>query len=276
MLQAGGPQFQKTLCLLIKVIWEVETYPYDWSKALVQPIYKGDVKPRVDPASYRGIYLTCMATKLFEGILNQRLTEFMTRQESLTPYQFGSKKGFQTHDAIYTLLATIRNNQQFDKSPTYCAFIDFSTAYPSVHRNRLSSILYDHNIQGKMWRPSPGPPSPLGSQQIYPYSTRLTRREPVKPSPIWHTKFMSELLRQLQKDFPHAYTYTAKGNICLGAIAYVDDLVLISKSPHELQAMLNTCQSWCEKSRVEINLEKTKIMIFNSRVQQTSRQSSHT
>ena len=101
MLQAGGPQFQKTLCLLIKVIWEVETYPYDWSKAMVQPIYKGDVKPRVDPASYRGIYLTCMATKLFEGILNQRLTEFMTRQESLTPYQFGSKKGFQTHDAIH-------------------------------------------------------------------------------------------------------------------------------------------------------------------------------
>jgi len=97
MLQAGGPQFQKTLCLLIKVIWEVETYPYDWSKALVQPIYKGDAKPRVDPASYRGIYLTCMATKLCEGILNQRLTEFTTRQESLTPYQFGSKKGFQTH-----------------------------------------------------------------------------------------------------------------------------------------------------------------------------------
>ena len=132
MLQAGGPQFQKTLCLLIKTIWEVEIYPYDWSKALVQPIYKGDAKPRGDPASYRGIYLTCMTTKLFEGILNHRLTEFTTRQESLTPYQFGSKKGFQTHDAIYTLLATIRNNQQFDKTPTYCAFIDFSTAYPSV------------------------------------------------------------------------------------------------------------------------------------------------
>jgi hypothetical protein len=83
MLQAGGPQFQKTLCLLIKIIWEVEIYQYDWSKALVQPIYKGDAKPRVDPASYRGIYLTCMTTKLFEGILNQRLTEFTTRQENL-------------------------------------------------------------------------------------------------------------------------------------------------------------------------------------------------
>jgi hypothetical protein len=42
----------------MKIIWEVEIYPHDWSKALVQPIYKGDAKPRVDPASYRGIYLT--------------------------------------------------------------------------------------------------------------------------------------------------------------------------------------------------------------------------
>ena len=283
MLQAGGPQFQKTLCLLIKIIWEVEIYQYDWSKALVQPIYKGDAKPRVDLASYRGIYLTCMTTKLFEGILNQRLTEFTTRHESLTPFQFGSKKGFQTHDAIYTMLATIRNNQQFDQSPTYCAFIDFSTAYPSVHRNRLSSILRDHNIQGKMWmlltgtyhlvqvrvlHPLLGPNRFTPIQRGLPEGSRL--------SPILFGIFMSELLRQLQKDFPHACTYTSKGNIWLGAITYVDDLVLISKSPHELQAMLNTCQSWCEKSRVEINLENTKIMIFNSRLQQTSRQPSHT
>ncbi len=88
--------------------------------------------------------------------------------------------------------------------------------------------------------------------------------------------FKSELLRQLQKNFPHACMYTSKGNIWLGAIAYVDDLVLISKSPQKLQAMLNTCQSWCEKSRVEIIFEKTKIMIFNLRLQQTSRQPSHT
>jgi len=100
MLHAGGPEFQKSLCFLMNMIWEYEIYPYDWSKALVQPIYKGDAKP---PASYRGIYLTCMTTKLFDGILNERLTDFATQHDTLTPYQFGSKKGHQTHDAIYAL-----------------------------------------------------------------------------------------------------------------------------------------------------------------------------
>jgi hypothetical protein len=132
---------------------------------------------------------------------------------------------------------------------------------------RLLTSTY-HLVQVRVLHPLLGPNRFTPIQRGLPEGSRL--------SPILFGIFMSELIRQLEKDFPHAYTYTSKGNIWLGAIAYVDDLVLISKSPHELQAMLNTCQSWCEKSRVEINLEKTKIMIFNSRLQQTPKQPSHT
>jgi hypothetical protein len=123
------------------VIWDFGIYPYEWSKTLVQPIYKGHAKPRLDPASYRGIYLTCTTTKLLEGILNERLVDFATKHDTLTPFQFGSKKGQQNHDAIYSLLDTIRNNQQLHNPPTYCAFIDFSTAYLSVHRTRPTNML---------------------------------------------------------------------------------------------------------------------------------------
>jgi hypothetical protein len=127
------------------VIWDHEIYPYEWSNALIQPIYKRDAKSRL-PAFYRGIYLTCMTTKLFEGILNEGLVNFTIKHGTLTPFQFGSNRGHQTHDAIYSLLATICNNQQFDNSPTYCASIDFSTAYTSVHRSRLTNILQHAQI----------------------------------------------------------------------------------------------------------------------------------
>jgi hypothetical protein len=40
--------------------------------------------------------------------------------------------------------------------------------------------------------------------------------------------------------------------------------------------MLNTCQLWCEKSRVEINIDKTKIMTFNTHLQPVQRQPHHT
>ena len=221
MLQTGGPELQKTLCLLLHTIWEREIYPYDWSKALVQPVYKGDAKPRTDPASYRGIYLTRLTTKLFEGILNERQTAFTDVHDTLTPYQFGSKKVHQTHDAIYALLATIRNNQQFDNSPILCAFIDFSTAYPSVHRNRLTNILHHYKIRGMIWRllsstyhfgtgPSPSPPP--GFRQIHPILRGLP--EGSRLSPTLFGIFMAELLQILQKEFPQACTYTSKGRTC--------------------------------------------------------------
>ena len=125
-----------------------------------------------------------------------------------------------------------------------------------------------HLVQVRVLNPLLGPDRFTPILRGLPEGSRL--------SPTLFGIFMSELLRQLQKDFPHACTYTSKGNIWLGAIAYVDDFVLVSESPQELQAMLNTCQSWCEKSRVEINLEKTKIMTFHTRLRQSSRQPSHT
>jgi hypothetical protein len=49
----------------------------------------------------------------------------------------------------------------------------------------------------------------------------------------------------------------------MGTIFYVDDAVLIARSPEELKrSMLNVCQQWAEKNRMSINGNKTKIVVF--------------
>jgi len=52
--------------------------------------------------------------------------------------------------------------------------------------------------------------------------------------------------------------------LCLisGGILYVDGLCLISTDAHELQLMINTCQTWIEKARMQLNADKTKVMCF--------------
>ena len=37
------------------------------------------------------------------------------------------------------------------QKPSYVVFVNYSTAYPSVHRDRLSSILLHNGIVGHMW-----------------------------------------------------------------------------------------------------------------------------
>jgi len=148
MLQAGDVEFQSLLSLLFNGIRESHVQPTDWQLSLMQPIYKGHDKDKTDPASFRGIYLNDNLANLFEGLLLARLTPHTELDNTLTSNQFSTKPCTQTHDAIYSLLFTIQYNKYALKKPKCVAFVDYSTAYPSVHRDRLSSILLHNGIVG--------------------------------------------------------------------------------------------------------------------------------
>ena len=45
---------------------------------------------------------------------------------------------------------------------------------------------------------------------------------------------------------------------------FADDLVLLASSPSELQYSINLLENFCKTSKLSINIEKTKIIIFNN------------
>jgi len=120
--------------------------------SLMQPIYKGGDTSKADPASYRDIYLSSALAKLFEGILISGLTKFTETHSTLTENQLGTRSGRQIHDVIYCLLSIIQYNISQKGLATYVAFCDFSTAFPSIHRCKLLSLLCKENIVGRMWK----------------------------------------------------------------------------------------------------------------------------
>ena len=52
------------------------------------------------------------------------------------------------------------------------------------------------------------------------------------------------------------------GNTIVNLLMYADDLVLVSSSSSGLRKHLEVLQLFCEKSKLEINTNKTKICIF--------------
>ena len=92
--------------------------------------------------------------KLFEGILLHRLIQYTEIHNTLTENQLGTRPGRQVHDAIYILLSVIQYNLLTRKKgkPTYVAFLDYSTAFPSVFKVALLSLLQKFNIVGRMWK----------------------------------------------------------------------------------------------------------------------------
>jgi len=77
--------------------------------------------------------------KTLWGPIKIRLCKFTELNDTLTPSQQGSRITRQTHDAIYALIATMQQRSPYGFA-RYCCFIDFGTAYPSVHGKRLVAL----------------------------------------------------------------------------------------------------------------------------------------
>ena len=50
------------------------------------------------------------------------------------------------------------------------------------------------------------------------------------------------------------------GQDWLGAFAFADDLLLISKSPNEMNQMLEEVSSWATQYNLRVNIDKTEFM----------------
>jgi len=86
-------------------------------------------------------------------------------------------------------------------------------------------------------------------------------------SPTLFGIFVADLIHELKVQFPNA-TITHNGGVrWIGGILYVDDLCLISTDARELQMMINTCQQWSEKARMQLSADKNKIMCFHETTQ---------
>jgi len=144
------------------------------------------------------------------------------------------------------------------------AFVDYSTAYPSVHRDRLSSILLHNDIVGHMWHHLRARIDNIRLRVLHPniqehQTVDILRGLPEgsRLSPTLFGIFVADLIHELQTEFPHAVINLAPGlqhngtaQIWIGGLLYVDDLTLMSTCPRELQAMLHVCQEWSVRNRM--------------------------
>jgi hypothetical protein len=48
-------------------------------------------------------------------------------------------------------------------------------------------------------------------------------------------------------------------------LAFADDLVIVAKSEREMKEMMRSLGKYVRRKRVEVNVEKTKMMVFHKR-----------
>lgn len=249
---------------LFNKIIEKGVVPKSWGQIDVRMIYKkGDM---TNPDNYRPIALASNELKVFTQILSTRLTEWVERTQLLPEWQAGFRRGRSCLDHTFTLNAVIQSRLSQDKAKVYALFVDFRGAFPSLNHRILWERLYSmgcgskfvgllEDLYSKAYVSVRGNGGTSGSVRI----TRGILQGEVL-SPTLFTLFLADLEEFLIDrgirgvSLNHAMTMII--------LAYADDLVLLADSPGEMKRILLALYEYCHIKKLEVNIDKTKIVIF--------------
>jgi hypothetical protein len=81
-------------------------------------------------------------------------------------------------------------------------------------------------------------------------------------SPVMFSLFIEDLELYLQNNLNSGIDLQ---DICLILLLFADDMVLIDENPLDLQNSLNKLHEYCNKWGLEVNVNKTKIVVFRKR-----------
>ena len=261
---------------LFNIILDTGIIPSDWSLGVIIPIHKkGD---KANPDNYRGITLLSCFGKLFTSVLNNRLYKFLEQNELLSEVQAGFRKGYSTAEQVFNLKCLIDLTLE-SKKKLYCGFVDFKKAFDTVWRAGLWVKLINTNITGKcynviynLYKQTKSCVAINGQKSEF-FNCVIGVRQGENLSPLLFAIFLNDLESFLSQ-------YSGSGGISvlrhdtlndtltflkLFILLYADDTVLLADSAQGLQKALDGLSTYCKLWQLEVNTDKTKVMVISKR-----------
>ena len=256
------------------LIFDTGIIPDTWLEGIIRPIYKKNGDP-LKPENYRPITILSCFGKLFTAVLNQRLYNYLTSYEILKENQAGFRAGYSTFDHIFSLYALIELLKAKNKK-LYCCFIDFRKAFDSVWRIGLWMKMLGNGINGKifnvifnLYKNIKSCVSLNGNQSVF-FNSFLGLRQGENLSPVLFAIFLNDLEEFLVQQNCSGINLTLQDDqltvyFKLLVLLYADDTVIFGTDPESFQHNLDCFYEYSDRWKLNINFDKTKIMIFGIR-----------
>jgi hypothetical protein len=139
---------RSNLLVLFNRMYASGFVPASWKEATVIPLLKPN-KDHQKRESYRAISLLSCLSKIFERLVNSRLSWHLETKNLLLNFQSGFRKGRSTVDNLVDLEQRIKMNMN-NKMRTYAVFLDMSRAFDKVWIPGLLRKIAKLGIDGKL------------------------------------------------------------------------------------------------------------------------------
>jgi hypothetical protein len=257
MLVAGGEAVIHSLAIMFNAVFDSGKSPTAWQTGIGCPCpKKGDL---TDWSNYRIITLLSVVGKLFEIILDTRLSDHLESNGLLSQQQGGFRKGRSTADLTFTLTETIKARARKGQS-TFACFLDIKKAYPSMHRATMLRKLAKAGVDGKLWRiisemyTSTKTQIKVGDVLSDPYWVEVGLREGSVISPTLYSVFIDDVVSRLKLKLKNCGV--TLGGIWLGILLYADDIVIMAESPEDLRRMLAVLERHADINQYAFSVPK--------------------
>ncbi|KAL1447284.1 hypothetical protein WDU94_007617, partial [Cyamophila willieti] len=253
------------LATLFSYVLESETLPPDWGESEICCIFKKG--ERRDVRNYRGIALLNTMTKIFTQLLYNRIASWAEESNVLPEEQGGFRKGRGCSDQIFVLNCLIQIQIRHNKEKLYACFYDFRFCFDSLDHNIIWQKLQLTGLSGKMIRVIRALYSQAkcrvrvaGNE----YTEDIKKTKGIMQgdslSPLIFILVVADLNCYLMDKGFRGIQVDSSTEVIL--LMYADDLVVLSHSKIDLQKKMKAIEEYCERNKLEVNAEKTKVVVF--------------
>ena len=253
-------------------ILDEERVPNTWGNISTFMIYKkGD---KHEPSNYRSIALINVIVKFFTQILCSRLNNWIKIFDKLPEHQAGFRPERSCNDNIYTLNSVVQIQLSKPKQKVFALFVDFRRAFDGVIHSHLWSKLSALGLSKKFLNILDN----LYSNSFF--VLKNSTSNPIKIgrgvlqgerlSPVLFSLLLSDIEIFLRSKGCRGIQVNNVIDILL--LAYADDIVILTESPHMLLRVLRYLEEYCNQNFLSVNEQKTEIVIFRKKGHKLSKE----
>ena len=208
-------------------------------------------------------------SKIFTLVLTSRLTQWCEEKNIIDESQAGFRHGYSTIDNIFTLQCIAQKYLSRPDGRFYCLYIDFSKAFDRIQHKILFHSLANKGIHGKFLnilksmygRLSACVKTEHDLTSYFPCN--IGPRHGCVASPLIFTLFINDLVTLLRENCRNGIfiTQDVPEVLCL---LFADDVAGCAESAASLQRQLDTIDHFCRLTGMQLNLDKTKIIVFRN------------
>ena len=151
MIKLAGPSIIQPLTYIINRSIEESTFPDEWKRAIVHPIFKNKGSDN-EMKQYRPVSLLAVPGMILERAVGIQIEAYFEYRTLLKEYQFGFRKNRSTITAVATMNAIIMEGIRKNKKVA-ALFYDLSAAFDTINQDTLCKKLeaYGMNPRSVKW-----------------------------------------------------------------------------------------------------------------------------